>query len=152
MTAPARLVFNRVITASPGEVFEVWTQPELMRQWLAPGENKVIDARTDVRVGGEFRIRSIAPDGAVHVIDGTYRELSKGRRIVMTWSYSGPVELLCEMETLLEIDFSAAPDGETAMTVTQSRITTPEAAEGYREGWPTCFDKLARAFGAAQRQ
>ena len=152
MTAPAHLVFNRVIAASPDEVFDAWTQPQLMRKWLAPGENKVIDARTDVRVGGEFRIRSTAPDGALHVIDGTYCELSEGKRIVMTWGYSGPVELLCEMETLLEIDLAAAPNGATAMTVRQSRIATAEAAKGYREGWPTCFDKLARAFGAPKRQ
>jgi uncharacterized protein YndB with AHSA1/START domain len=151
MTAPASLVFKRVIAASPDEVFEAWTQPELMRQWLAPGENKVIDARTDVRVGGAFLIRSTAPDGALHIIDGTYRELSNGQRVVMTWSYSGPVELLCEMETLIEIDLAPASDGGTAMTVTQTRIATPEAAEGYGEGWPTCFDKLERAFGAGKR-
>ena len=64
---------------------------------------------------------------------------------------SGPVELLCEMETLIEIDLAPASDGGTAMTVTQTRIATPEAAEGYGEGWPTCFDKLERAFGAEKR-
>lgn len=147
MNAPANLVFKRLIPGSPEEIFEAWTQPELMRLWLAPGDNKVIDARTDVRVGGRFHIHSTAPDGTLHAIDGIYRELESGRRIVMTWSYSGPVELLCEMETLLEIDFMAAPGGRTAMTVVQTRIGTPEAAHGYREGWPTCFDKLERSFG-----
>src|SRR5262245_31585745 len=146
------LVFKRVIPASPDEVFEAWTQPELMRQWLAPGANKVVDAHTDVRVGGNFRIRSTAPDGTLHTIDGTYRELNAGRRIVMTWTYSGPVELLCEMETLIEINFAPAPDGETAMAVTQTHITSNEAAQGYGEGWPTCFDKLERAFGAPKRR
>ncbi|WP_045835955.1 SRPBCC domain-containing protein [Hyphomicrobium sp. 99] len=148
MNAPAALVFKRVISGSPDEIFEAWTQPELMRQWLAPGQNKVVDARTDVRVGGTFYIRSTAPDGTLHTIDGTYRDLDFGRRIVMTWSYSGPVELLCKMETLLEIDLASAPGGQTSMTVVQTHITTPEAADGYREGWPTCFDKLETSFGA----
>ena len=152
MAAPPNLVFKRVIPASPDEVFEAWTQPELMRQWLAPGANKVVDAHTDVRVGGRFRIRSTAPDHTLHTIDGTYRELSSGRRIVMTWSYSGPVALLCEMETRIEIDFEPTSDGETLMTVTQTRIASEEAAQAYGEGWPTCFDKLERAFGTVRRQ
>lgn len=142
MSAPAELLFKRVIPALPHEVFDAWTQPELIRQWLAPGDNKVIDAASDVRIGGQFRIRSVAPDGGQHIIEGTYRELVPHRRIAMTWSYSGPIELLCGMETLLEIDLVAVPDGETAMRVIQSRLGTPEAATAYADGWPTCFDKL----------
>jgi uncharacterized protein YndB with AHSA1/START domain len=151
MSTPATLTFKRRIPGPPDEVFDAWTQPDVIRLWLAPGDNRVIEATTDVRVGGNFRIRSIAPDGSLHTIDGTYRELDPPRRIVMTWSYSGPVELLCEMETLLEVDLSANGD-ETAMTVTQTRIASPEAAEAYGEGWPTCFDKLERSVGATKRQ
>jgi len=152
MSSAEDLHFKRLVPASPQEVFEAWTDPQTMRQWLAPGENKVIDAQTDVRVGGRFRIRSTAPDGSMHTIEGEYRELVPGRRISMTWSYSGPVELLCHMETLLEIDLEPAPGGETTMRVTQSRLATAEAAQGYGEGWPTCFDKLERTFGAPGRQ
>lgn len=152
MSPSLSLTFKRRIPGPPHEVFDAWTQPQVMRQWLAPGDNNVIDATTDIRVGGSFRIRSTAPDGTVHTIEGSYRDLDPGRRIVMTWSYSGPVELLCEMETLLEIDLAAAGDDETAMTVTQTRLTTPEAAEAYGEGWPTCFAKLERTLGSAKRQ
>jgi uncharacterized protein YndB with AHSA1/START domain len=149
--APASLVFKRSVPAAPAEVYEAWTSPEVMQQWLAPGANVVIEARTDVRVGGAFRIRSSAPDGALHTIDGTYRELRPGRRLAMTWRYSGPVALLCDMDTLLEIELREAADGTTAMTVTHSRIATPEAAEGYGEGWPTCFDKLERTLCPPRR-
>lgn len=152
MSGPASLTFKRRISAPPDEVFEAWTQPDVMRQWLAPGENEVIEVTTDVCVGGRFRIRSIAPDGTLHTIDGSYRELEPGHRIVMTWGYSGPVELLCEMETLLEIDLAATDNGETAMTLTQTRIATPEAAEAYGDGWPTCFAKLERSIATAQKQ
>lgn len=148
MSASADLLFKRVVPGSPQEVFEAWTEPEVMRQWLAPGENVVIEVDADVRVGGSFHIRSRAPDGSLHLIEGTYRDLVPGRRIAMTWRYTGPVALLCEMETLIEIDLAAAPDGETAMRFAQSRIATPEAAAGYGEGWPTCFDKLQRTLRA----
>lgn len=152
MSGPLTLNFERRIPASPVEVFDAWTQPDIVREWLAPGENRVIDVATDVRVGGSFRIRSIAPDGTVHTVDGSYRELDRGRRLVMTWSYSGPAELICEMETLLEIDLAPTRDGETAMTVTQTRLATQAAADAYAEGWPTCFAKLERTTGAARNQ
>lgn len=150
--APGSLLFERIIPASPAEVFEAWTQPGIIRQWLAPGENHVIEAHTDVRVGGAFLIKSAAPDGVVHTIRGVYRELQPAQRIAMTWSYSGPVELLCHMETLLEIDLSETADGSTAMTVRQSHIASRDAADAYAGGWPTCFDKLDKALGAPARE
>jgi len=143
MSEPARLVFKRTIPASPEEVFEAWTDPELIRQWLAPGENAVIEARTDPRVGGALHIRSISPDGTIHTINGIFREFEPGKRLALTWTYNGPIELICEMATLLQIDLTAAAsDGETAMTLTQTEFATSEAAAIYSEGWPTCFDKL----------
>jgi uncharacterized protein len=151
MTASETLVFKRIVEASPEEVFEAWTQPALMRQWLAPGDNRVREVTADVRVGGHFRIRSVGPDGTLHTIDGTYRELDAGRRIAMTWSYSGPAELLCGMETLLEIALAPAPHGQTAMTVTQSCIATAEAARAFGDGWPTCFAKLDGSVGATRK-
>jgi len=152
MSEPARLVFKRTIPALPEEVFEAWTNPELIRQWLAPGENVVIEARTDPRVGGALHIRSAAPDGTIHTIDGIFRELDAGKRIALTWSYSGPVELICAMETLLQIDLSAASGGATAMTVTQTQFATTEAAAIYGEGWPTCFDKLEDCANRAKKR
>jgi len=144
-TKTPTIVFKRVIPASPAEVYAAWTQPDVIRQWLAPGENQVLDAQSDVRVGGSFRIRSRAPDGVVHTIDGEYRALVPAQRILMTWSYSGPIALLCSMETLLEVVMHEAAPGETVMTVTQSGFATSDAADAYGEGWPTCFDKLERA-------
>jgi uncharacterized protein YndB with AHSA1/START domain len=148
MSGDRDLAFKRRIPGQPHQVYDAWTRPEVMRRWLAPGANKVLEASTDVRIGGRFRIRSVAPDGTMHTIDGAYRELDPGRRIVMTWSYSGPVELLCEMETLLAVDLTPLGDDETEMTVTQTRIATLEAAAAYSEGWPTCFAKLEGAFAS----
>lgn len=150
--APESLLFERIIPALPGEVYEAWTQPDIIRQWLAPGENHVIEAHSDVRVGGAFLVRSAAPDGVIHTIRGVYRELRPAQRIAMTWSYSGPVELLCLMETLLEIDLSETAGGSTAMTVRQSRIASHAAADAYAGGWPTCFDKLDKALGTPARE
>lgn len=144
---PDSLVFKLRIPAAASDVYRAWTVPDLMRVWLAPGANVVIDARSDVRIGGDFLIRSRAPDGALHTITGVYRELEPARRIAMTWNYAGPIALLCEMETLIEIELHEDDPGSTAMTFTHSRIATQAAADGYEGDWPSCFDKLNLLFG-----
>lgn len=145
----ASLVFTRVYPASAAEIYEAWITPDLIKEWLAPGLNVVTDVSCDAVVGGAFFIQSKAPDGVLHTIRGTYRELVPARRIALTWAYSGPIELLCEMETLLEIDLRKEGAERTSMKLTQSHLTTEEAANGYEEGWPSCFDKLGLLFGTS---
>jgi uncharacterized protein YndB with AHSA1/START domain len=142
------IVLRRSIPASAAEVYAAWTTPEIMRCWLAPGPNEVISIDADVRVGGAFRLRSQAPDGVIHTIDGEYRQLEPGRRIVMTWAYSGPVALICNMETLIEVDFEQIGDRNTTMTFTQSQFTSAKAADAYAGDWPSCFTKLDGAVSA----
>ena len=147
-TDTRHVVLRRSFPASAAEVYAAWTTPDIMRHWLAPGPNKVISIDADVSVGGAFRIRSQAPDGVIHTIDGQYRELDPGRRLAMTWAYSGPVDLICNMETLIEVDLEPAASGATAMTFTQRQFSSTEAADAYAGDWPSCFTKLEGAVRA----
>jgi uncharacterized protein YndB with AHSA1/START domain len=70
----------RQIAASAEELYAAWTEPAIMRTWLA----KIVDA--DVRIGGSYRIEN--HDGeTVNVHRGEYRVLEPGRRIVMTFRH-----------------------------------------------------------------
>ncbi len=144
-----RVVFTRRFSASAAEVYEAWTEPDVMRLWLAPGPNVVIQSEADVRIGGALLIRTQAPDGTVHTINGTYRDLVPAVRIAMTWTYTGPFALICGMETLIEISIHADSDAETTMTFAQSRFASDEAEAAYEADWPSCFEKLTTAFAGA---
>lgn len=144
-----KVVFARRFSASAAELYEAWTEPEVMRLWLAPRPNIVVHAQADVRIGGALLIRTQAPDGTLHTINGTYRDLAPEKRIVMTWVYSGPFALICGMETLIEISLSAHDDAETTMTFTQSRFASDEAEAAYEGDWPSCFEKLTTALTGA---
>lgn len=144
-----RVAFTRQFSASAAEVYEAWTEPEVMRLWLAPGPNVVIQSEADVRIGGAMLIRTQAPDGAVHTINGTYRDLVPGERIVMTWTYTGPIAAICGMETLIEISLHAYGDAETIMTFTQRQFASDEAEAAYEGDWPSCFEKLTAALAGS---
>ena len=47
---------ERVIAASPNDVYRAWLDPDLLQQWLAPGGITVERAEVEARVGGRYRI------------------------------------------------------------------------------------------------
>ena len=57
--APRRnlsLQFNRLIPAPAAQVFEAFTDPDLLKAWFAPGNMTVPSVRRDLRPGGAYRI------------------------------------------------------------------------------------------------
>ena len=57
------LTLRRVIDAPVQRVYAAWTDPELLKQWLAPGDAVASRAVADVAVGGTFLIEMRGTDG-----------------------------------------------------------------------------------------
>lgn len=141
-TAPPTLTVVRTIGAPPDRVFQAWTDPALLRRWLAPGRLEVVEAAADPRVGGGYRVVVVDPMGNRHTTTGEYCELVPGERLVKTWVYEGPSHPAGLYPTLLTVDFRDAGAGTTELTIRQDRLLTELDREGNREGWRLCLDKL----------
>lgn len=72
-SAVPELRMVRTIDASVTEVFAAWTDPALLRRWLAPYPYEVLEAAADARPGGSYRISVVGPEGDVHVTTGSTR-------------------------------------------------------------------------------
>jgi len=81
--------FQRVVAASPTLVFELWTNPEHLRNWWGPKDYEMVSIDIDLRVGGTYRYVHRAPDGLEYAFHGTYRELDLPGRLVYTTVYEG---------------------------------------------------------------
>lgn len=133
----------RVIAATPEDLYKAWTEPELMRKWMA----RTVEA--DVRVGGRYRMEVDQPGGAVHVFTGEYLELQPPRRLVMTFRVDGPAiedEISDEKVTVL---FEPTGDGRTTVTIRNTWTGKPyddAAYDALREGWGLWLDLLAEQF------
>lgn len=145
-TEPA-VVLVRAIAAPRSAVYRAWTDTQLLQRWLAPEPNVVTAATTDVRVGGTYRLEMRDPDGAGHRITGVYRALRPDHHIAKTWTYTGPLSVLCGMETLLEVELRELDPKVTELTLTHSRIASAGARKGYETDWPSCMDKLQSMLG-----
>ena len=60
------VVVTREYDAPAIDVFRAWTEPPIMRRWLAA------IAESDVRVGGRYRLENRGEDGVVHAFAGEY--------------------------------------------------------------------------------
>ena len=50
------LILERVFDASCEEVWKVWTDPEMLKQWWGPDNVTIPECEVDLRVGGKFYI------------------------------------------------------------------------------------------------
>jgi uncharacterized protein YndB with AHSA1/START domain len=78
-------VIRRTINASAARVFEAWTQPEQLRRWWGPRPVMCSGAEVDLRVGGEYRIGNLLPDGTVLWIAGRFEVVDSPERLAYTW-------------------------------------------------------------------
>ena len=83
------LVLTRDFEAPIDLVFEVMTQPDHLRNWFAPFEEKVTVCSVDLRVGGKYHIVFVTQDGIECSFRGTYLQVEPPTKVVETWLFDG---------------------------------------------------------------
>ena len=115
-SAGVAVTVSAVVRASPETVFAAWTTPESMRRW------GVTEFSNDPRTAGRYRKETRLGDD-VHVVAGESREWVPGRRLVMTWEYTGPGAQ--PSHALVTVDLADDGAGARRVTVTESPIDPP---------------------------
>lgn len=139
---PGQVVrIERAFAASPEDVFDAWTSPDVMRRWFHPAPDwDTPEAEVDLRVGGKVRVVMRRPDGTQAEAQGEYTLIDRPHRLVMTWTfYDEPAN-----EQLIELSF-AESDGSTTVLMVNSGISNDERRNRQDVGWHGCFDELDRA-------
>lgn len=139
MPDEGRLEIHRTFQAPAARVFRAFADPELLREWAAPGEHRTEDVEVDFTVGGSYRREMRFPDGSLHVLSGRYLEIEPPRRLVYTYLWE---TIPGAPETRVEVVLRQT-DGGTELRLTHSGFEVEEMAEEHRAGWGFCFDQLA---------
>jgi uncharacterized protein YndB with AHSA1/START domain len=114
-----------VVRGSPAQVFAAWTTPATMRAW------GVSEFTNEPRAGGRYR-QETRTGGGVHVVSGEYREWDPGRRLVMTWEYTGPGAQ--PSHALVTVELRDEGGGCTGVTVTEAPVD-PAAVGDAEAAW-----------------
>jgi uncharacterized protein YndB with AHSA1/START domain len=149
---------ERVMPATPREVYLAWLDPDLLRRWLAPGGMTVKRAEVEARVGGHFRIWHVDSGADVGGFDCEIVELVPDKRIVFRWGFVGPERAAgAAFDSLLTITLHTARGGATKLTLIHERLDAladamPYIADNVQVGWESALEKLAGALGSTGRQ
>lgn len=136
------LRIQRLFTASREKVFQAWTEPDKMSRWLGrvTPQHSTRILEVNLRVGGRYRLEVGSPDGALHLLSGTYREVVPPEKLAFTWSWEGIPDF---GETLVTVEFHARGTF-TEVVLTHEFFPNKEACDNHTKGWHGCFDALAK--------
>jgi uncharacterized protein YndB with AHSA1/START domain len=87
ITTPSdrELAMIRSFDAPRGLVWDAWTKPELLKQWLGVrGGWTFAVCEVDLKVGGKYRYVWRGPTGTEMGMGGVFREVAKHERLVAT--------------------------------------------------------------------
>ena len=126
---------TRKLAASPELVFDAWTDPEMVRQWLIPGEMVMAAITIDLKVGGRFDF--VMQGDEPHPHAGVYREIDRPRKLVFTWSSSATNH----QDTLVTVEIKPLGEG-SEMTLTHEGFADDAMAALHNGGWNACLEKF----------
>ncbi len=133
---------ERSFPAGPEEVFDAWTNPEVLRRWWRadPGW-RVPVADVDLRVGGGYTLSMEDPaTGAQHTVTGSYLEVDRPARLVYSWSWvledgsRGPASTVA-------VEFRGEAE-RTTVVLLHSGLPDEGSRERHGVGWAACLDTL----------
>jgi uncharacterized protein YndB with AHSA1/START domain len=137
MSAKPSLTLKRRLNAPAAKVFSAWTDPEKIRRWFGPREAEVLQAESDPRVGGRYRILARTADGEQHDVSGMFREVVPNEKLVFTWAWRSTPE----RESLVTVELR--PDGDgTLLTLTHEQFFDEAARDRHQYGWTATFERL----------
>ena len=93
VTTPSEreIAMTRVFDAPRPRVFEAFTRPELVKQWLGVRRGWTLPVcEIDLRPGGAYRYVWRGPDRAEMAVGGVFKEITTPERLVCTERFDQP--------------------------------------------------------------
>ena len=136
------LRLERLIDATPEEVFDAFTDPEAQREWYMedPAGVVLID-ENEVREGRTQNIAFGTSTGELYREINVFSEVAPPHRLAYTSTFVFPDGN--SFETAVVVTFEPQ-DGKTLFTVVQTGYPDEETRDGHLSGWPNFIDRLAQ--------
>jgi uncharacterized protein YndB with AHSA1/START domain len=136
------LEIRRFINVPRTRVYAAWTDPAQLKEWFGPVWVRTCELIAEPRVGGKFRWDVINCDGKEVTIQGEYREIVPGNKIVFTWKHCDD-ELWENQISIVTVEFSDRNSG-TELRLKHERLPVEESRDGHDRGWNSVLDRLEK--------
>lgn len=140
---------QRTIPAPAHAVYRAWLEPDLVRQWMAPGSLEAKRVEIDERVGGRYSVWHFDSGASAGGFECEILELVPDERIVFRWGFVGPRRTEGPVfDSRLTITLREVDRGFTLLTLVHERLdelarAMPDVADKVQVGWELVLEKLA---------
>jgi uncharacterized protein YndB with AHSA1/START domain len=134
---------ERDFDAPRERVFRAWIDPSAARVWFAPpGAVWTEPLLLEARPGGRFRF-CVRVAGKVYTIHGTYRELRRPDRLVLTWEWEDDPDRGDSGSSLVTLQLHER-GRKTELALTQAGFPSESSRQAHRARWEDCLSTIAR--------
>jgi uncharacterized protein YndB with AHSA1/START domain len=136
------LRLERTFEAPAEEVFDAWTNPEVLRRWWAAGADwHTPIAEVDLRVGGRYRLSMEDPaTGTRHTVVGEYREVRRPQRLLYSWCWEQDDGEPDHVSTVA-VEFREEGD-RTTVVLEHTGLESSDSRDRHGHGWSGCLENL----------
>jgi uncharacterized protein YndB with AHSA1/START domain len=143
---PHEVRITRRLVATPDEVYDAWTNPQSVMEWMIPMPGGRTTARLESRVGGRFQIDMVS-EGRTYPHEGEYLRLERPRLIEFTW-----ISMATNRQrSVVTVELRPMADGGTELSLIHRQLPTEAAAQEHRGGWTAALGRLTEMLSRARR-
>ncbi len=145
------LKLERIIDIKPEQVWQAWTNPDLLKKWFCPRPWQTVECAMDLFPGGKFYTVMQGPEGQQIANTGCFLEIIPNRKLVWTAALLPGFRPIPKPANGANLLFSAIiiiephPSGSkyTAIAVHQDEEgCNLHRQMGFHEGWGAALDQL----------
>jgi uncharacterized protein YndB with AHSA1/START domain len=131
---------ERILDATPEEAFHAWVDATARLAWYAPESGWVVEAHTDLRVGGKW-FAHFGPTDHAYSEEGEFTEIDPPNRVAYTNTFTFPDGR--NFTTLNVVTFTAV-EGKTRLVLEDRGYPTEAQRDAHQNGWPAFLDAYER--------
>ncbi len=137
---------TKMLEAPIEKVWDAWTNPESIKEWLSPEGMTNPQVSNDFVVGGKYRIVMEGHDmpdakhNGIMAVGGEYVEIEKPHKLILTWLWEGaPAETHTTKITVL---LKSLDERQTEIALIHSGFADDAMRHEHDMGWNSTFRKL----------
>ena len=145
ITTPSdrEIAMTRVFNAPARLVFDAWTKPELIKQWLGVRAGWTMAVcEVDLKVGGAYRF-VWRGEGTTLGMGGLYREIARSQRLVSTEKFDEPWYEGEAVDTMVLVEREGKTTVTTTVRYVSREVRDAVIKSGMATGVAEGYDKLA---------